>query len=137
MRTIKYRGLAVNMLEPTWLYGSLVVCDDGTCIIANYMEREFGMEREVRPETVGEFSGLTDKKGNEIYEGDVIQGGRNNRLLIKYNENEASYFAYRLPISEFPSKRRVYQNWINKYNKVVIGNIHDNPELLKRITIKK
>ena len=132
MRTIKFRGYGI--VEKKWFYGNLVEGNAGRYITDAYYEEGQGdMIRydPIQTKTIGQFTGLLDKNGKEIYEGDVIQGGRNNGLLIKYDENEASYFAYILPISEFPRKRRVYQNWINKYNKVVIGNIHDNPELMK------
>ena len=142
MRTSKYRGLAVNMAEPTWLYGSLVVCDDGTCIIANYMERGFGMEREVRPETVGEFTGLTDKNGDEIYEDDIIhlkwEDYDDDFGVVKWHSN--GYFYVDDCFGKFPKGDRrslgsFFESIRRDYKGIEIsinGNIHDNPELIRK-----
>ena len=126
MRTIKFRGKSCS--NGDWFYGNLYDYDkDGRTHIC-------GLERgclNIDPNTVGQFTGLLDKNGKEIYEGDVIKGKYHTTHLIQYNEKEASFFAYSLPISESSFRGHFYQNWINEFDKVVIGNIHDNPELMK------
>ena len=84
---------------------------------------------EVDPETVGQFTGLTDKNGKKIFEGDIIEHHVQgdilvNRGVVVWIESEAR-FAYRLRTME-PGF------YMHKPETVeVIGNIHDNPELLE------
>ena len=68
---------------------------------------------EVIHETVGQFTGLTDKNSNKIFEGDVLEGKYKNRGVMEWYEKDACFSRF-YPLIDFE----------------VIGNIHDNPELL-------
>ena len=104
MREIKFRGKRLDNGE--WLYGSLVILN------GRYFIFDDANRHEVDPTTVGEFTGLKDKNGKEIYEGDVI------RSPLSEDRKELCYL-------------RLDQDWIYKFGKEVISNIHDNPEFLK------
>lgn len=78
----------------------------------------------IREETVGEYTGLTDKNGKKIFEGDIVKNSRDVGLLYYKEKNSA-----------FTVKGWEYGYWLwhDKDDIEVIGNIHDNPELLEEI----
>lgn len=79
----------------------------------------------VYPETVGQFTGLTDKNGKRVFEGDIISFGLRVCVVI-YDAENARYMFYengRHKLDGF--------NVETMKLKEIIGNIHDNPELLK------
>lgn len=98
----------------------------------------------VIPETVGRYTGLTDKNGKMIFEGDILQAG-DYRFVVKFGkcggvqnvDHEVGYIGfYVIPIdkdSELFIESEVRTDilyWLNAYEVSVIGNIHDNPELI-------
>jgi len=128
MREIKFRG---QLISGEWVYGNLnivsltrqhgeVTIEKGH-YISNSADCPFAYQ--IRPETVGQYTGLEDKKGNEIYEGDIIE----------YEEIESDGRRY-------PNKDRRKILWRDcGFNMCelkiefwkVIGNIYENPELLE------
>lgn len=130
MRTIKFRGK--SKITGKWLYGSLLHRFDLDFI---YQDDSYGLfiENEVNLDTVGQFTGLHDKNGREIYEGDIIcRKGLKIKHLIFYNEKQGRFMAALNGDTEDYDWCCGLDNdrWIS--SKEVIGNIHDNPELLKQ-----
>lgn len=138
MREIKFRGKEINTGE--WVFGfytrgSFIDPNTGTETIRHIIDN--GMLHDVEPETIGQFTGLTDKNGKEIYEGDILKS-RSIIHVVEYNENEGAFvgrFNFHPHVPNVPMRQPDFtglaQWWINKYEKEVIGNIHDNPELLE------
>lgn len=138
MRTIKFRGF--NAKNNQWLYGSHII-NRGKNFVApdEFADDKTWEDYEVEPETIGEFTGLHDKNGKEIYEGDIVshpwkdpifgdlvETGEFVHSTICFN-NGAFVVNYRLD-GEY-----IYlQDFVRLKCLEVIGNIHDNPELLKR-----
>lgn len=131
MRTIKFRG---KTKQGEWLYGDLVRGENDVYYIFPLdMDRSGAVPEEdvfIIPETVGQFTGLYDNNGQEIYEGDIIEGRYVNvRHVIEWHEEEATFCASPIHTDVHCTLKK---SWIEKSKKEVIGNIHDNPELLKQ-----
>lgn len=99
----------------------------------------------VKPDTVGQFTGMRDKHGRKIYEGDVVR--RRESAFGYVDTGEVKYDCHLGAfVLEYEDYGRTYQGMFKKgfsdndgkctiegtYSYEVIGNIHDNPELLKR-----
>ena len=132
-REILFRGKRVD--NGKLIDGYLVVNKDGTCWIkdTDYQvnnDKNDLIPHEVIPETIGQFTGLTDSDidGNLVFEGDVIENCDTKQLQVVFwhEEKAAWYCRYIIDSDRIVS----LANSIGNLNKV-IGNIHDNPELLK------
>lgn len=139
MREIVFRGKRKD--NDKWAYGYLYIRNDGQYEISFY-DKYFDSERftyDVIPETVGQYIGLTDKNGKKIFEGDIVT----------YDDAEADYEGYHdnvflncgeVGISAwdgiyFTNRQTVEMSDLYESETMVdceiIGNIHDNPELLE------
>lgn len=86
----------------------------------------------VDPETVGQYTGLTDTNGKRIFEGDIIQlgrGGFSNRGVVIYSENNTRYGI--IDVKNECNFSFLHEPFVRDYRIKVVGNIHDNPELLE------
>ena len=143
MREIKFRGKAVETNE--WVYGSLIQCEvsgkeyifpKGNEVNESEKIGEEGclsiFTYEIYPETRGQYIGRKDTKGREIYEGDIIKGFFNNSsaeksigrieydnccfvVTLEFEYGQLGHTRFDIEDCEF------------------LGNIHDNPELLKEV----
>jgi len=86
---------------------------------------------EVIPETVGEYIGLNDKNGVKIFNDDILRDNKGYIFRVFYNSAHCSYMTEDIPCNK--KKRRGFGR-IGSYSSLlieVIGNIHDNSELLE------
>ncbi|MFT4170611.1 MAG: YopX family protein [Dysgonomonas sp.] len=129
MRQIKFKGKRIS--DGVWLYGDLMHLEKDFKPLIKIIDWST-KDQEVDPDTVSQFTGLTDKNGNEIYEGDrcIINFCFSfyNKIAIVYYKDARFYLDDKhpegnLPLSAFVDSKR-------NSSIEIIGNIHDNPELL-------
>lgn len=141
MREILFRGKRVDNGE--WVEGNMYFmheCWGGGAYICPEERRSYNDDIEVIPETVGQYTGLKDKNGKRIFEGDIISATtideKEERLAdIRYGEfydcNANDLFlGWYVCVEGDCISMLQNDKEILKISKV-IGNKHDNPELLK------
>ena len=138
MREILFRGKAKDLGE--WVYGNLKKCEFGS-IFDKYYEYYISLldghnmdlggwndgEQlfEVIPETVGQFTGLVDKNGKKIFEGDIVKG----------RESFGDYIGY-VEYGDYGFWSIIEKRWHSDFESLniktmeILGNIHDNAELI-------
>lgn len=129
MRTIKFKGKSIDGKE--WLYGDLVSSTDKKRFAILVNNKESYDECEVAPETIGQFSGLYDCNKKEIYEGDILRVNDSTNVVCEFRHGAFGY-TYCNEFHPFVGNTNYTFNPKNTdKNFEVIGNIHDNTELLK------
>ena len=125
MRTIKFRG--IDAPNDEWIYGSLVVTN-GNFYILEDEETEAHDYNRVDKDTVGQFTGLHDKHGNEVYEGDLLSRNTGLTYQVYWNNNESGFNMKNTSWADDDCPMNFY-NVEGRFE--VVGNIYDNPELNK------
>ena len=130
MRAIKFRGKRLD--DKSWVYGYLVP-------VVNREEKQMHIVTEIRggsiqgfavdPETVGQYTGMHDKNGNEVYEDDIVRYRTTDErytrnpcfstLIIHYEESSARFQA-----------GGIYWDTLRSEKVEVIGNTYDNPNAI-------
>lgn len=140
MREILFRGKHAWNKSKGWIYGSLIHIEDYCCILDQddvddmnfpYLDADLGtidgQATPVIPKTVGQFTSLHDKNGVRIFEGDIVRFASGITRSVVFNERLAEFEFNKYDPVENPD------GWClccdHDYCEV-IGNIHDNPELL-------
>ena len=115
MRKIKFRG---RDRDGKWYFGNLKVREDDPtwATVAAWI---------VDPETVGEFTDLQDSEGVDVFEGDIIQNADHLKEIYEVAMIDG---AFRILEEGFKGEDLYWT--LGHGNFKVIGNIHDNPELL-------
>lgn len=121
MREILFRGKFGN----EWKYGFLSIEPKGLVIKEPY-KNESSNVWHIDADTVGQYTGLTDKNGTKIFEGDIVKYGDTVHNVVFEQRNGTAYFG--LVYSTLETLSFGYYQDLKQIE--VIGNIYDNPELL-------
>jgi hypothetical protein len=128
MREIKFRGMSLN---GQWFYGNLAIIpnDIKTAGVkaGYYISNRAGLPfaYPVRPETVGQYTGLKDRNGTEIFEGDLLfdKDELTRPFIVKWDDEWAQFY-----VDCGGGSTDFLWKWANLE---VIGNIYANPDLLE------
>ena len=123
MRQIKFR--AQDIASNKWLYGDLRHHKDDVCIF----EQGGTKGEQVKRDTVGQFTGLRDINGKDIYEGDILEvnyADEDSYLEVRFVRGVFAFLWDGDLDDEFPCNAPTHE-WAK-----VVGNIYDDPKLLKR-----
>lgn len=119
MRDIKFRGQKIDLNE--WVYGGISIFQheatvfDCDCVVNSAYD--------VNPETVGQFTGLKDKNGVDIYEGDLL---KTFGMIYQVVFSDGAFYM-KLKSTHY----RLCRIFIKQEEIEIVGNKHENPELLK------
>lgn len=134
MREIKFRAWDKALKRMT--YSSLyAITFDGRIFYGNADVTDY-------PQEVMQYTGLKDSNGNEIYEGDILKSNSGYRLIVKFGNHGYSAYTdcvelgfYCECVSEKAKRQQIREDflfWVREEQSEIIGNIHENPELLER-----
>jgi uncharacterized phage protein (TIGR01671 family) len=138
MREIIFRGKRCDNGE--WIGGSLVhqtlfYGDETDCyhiLHGGEFDCDFYDAEEVIPETIGQFTGLIDKNGKKIFEGDIVRDEYNGGIArIAFLQQGCGWYLVFKNTDRRMGHRSRNSAYDNDLALEVIGNIHDNPELME------
>ena len=124
MRKYKFRGVGIQ--GGKWFYGDLST-DKGVGIV--FREEGILYSWNVKPETVGQYAGINDKNGKEIYEGDIVREFQEDFDGEGEDYNQVGIVKFYG--GSFYLDNDSEDNWSDDSEFEIIGNIHENIDILE------
>lgn len=115
-----------GVLQGTGSFSIIYGCDDVDDKHASNLEKHV-----VYTDTLGQYTGLTDKNGTKIFEGDIVKAKQGKTEEIATIRFENGVFMV-CPVFGKIYERNIWEYWYNDWDLEIIGNIHDTPELLDK-----
>ena len=123
----KLKNVAGEPMESNWVYGGIFPNNFGSDFAIIYQQEPDIKKFSVYADTVGQYTGLTDKNGKKIFEGDILNT-TNSNYAIWYVDYKNTAFCCNQGNANYSC---VLDEFMQYSDVEVIGNIHDNPELLE------
>ncbi len=130
-REIIFRGKRLD--NGKWEYGDLVHDDIGGMYVFPNDAENLYIEYRVDPDTVGQYTGLTDKNGKRIFEGDILKVyyyGKSKIFGVVKFDKSRFFIDDDFMRGDIKAKAPMTEMF-SRYEFEVVGNVHDNPELWK------
>ena len=125
MREILFRGKKIDGGE--WIKGFYAENGHGS---SNIQPKGKFLACLVKPETVGQFTGLTDKNGKKIFEGDILESD-SERFVVDWDDEFSGFY-----LTDVNPRHQGVAMFANVADDgYIIGNVHDNPEMLNNETL--
>ena len=132
MRENLFRGKSVGNRE--WLKGENIKHKYRNGREEIYLADSMSYWEEIIPETFGQHTGMTDKNGKKIFEGDICLGSWKTRFEVYWDKERAAFMAREKHDVPYGRDIDYYASYSDgKIGAEVIGNIYDNPELLNEV----
>ena len=145
MREIKFRGESIDdwISNGEWVYGGITFDNNGNVYICPERFSDYDDEIKVNPKTVGQYTGLKDKNGKEIYEGDIVASlFSSSGKICSIGDVQFDCGVFGVEWVHNKEDKTMVGGWGQRHNLrrldddiidnvEVIGNIYENPELLK------
>lgn len=133
MREILFRGKRTDNGE--WAEGGISFCDIDKTYFVTSMGKDhishIGCHLQVVPETICQYTGLTDKNGKKIWEDDILEGHLDDKFPEDVTREKVIWHESGWKTEEPGCVDKEYLDEFDAENFEVVGNVFDNPELLE------
>lgn len=130
MKELVFRAKAEH--DNNWCYGLPIHYESNPRTEKWTIREKSGLESDVAEETISQFTGLKDKKGSDIYEGDIVLWEKDSKKYVVVFRSGMFYASVEELNEGIYGGFPLWYLCVEEQHCHIVGNIHDNPELLKK-----